>query len=140
MIVRRKSPSFAANQETTRDRRLTGVGIVKISLSRWIAMIVLGMLAGSYIHHDYERWSQRGREAFMAYQTQRFEHYMAVPRPLSVTMIGATFFTITVIAVYELIARLVSKLLDAGEPDLGGNQGQPSTQGTVGPNQPPANV
>jgi len=33
-----------------------------------ISAVLMGILLGSYIHNDYVKWGQRGREAFIAYQ------------------------------------------------------------------------
>jgi hypothetical protein len=79
--------------------------------NRAIAAAILGVMFGWYIHHDYTRWSQLGREAFIAHDVHRFDQYMAVPRPIGLTMFGAVVVAIGLFGLYELIAFVLSKIL-----------------------------
>lgn len=79
--------------------------------SRAISAMAIGILFGSYVHYYYVSWGMRGREAFIAHQMQRFDHYMANPQPLLLTILGTTILTLGALALYEAIAFVVSKLL-----------------------------
>ena len=68
------------------------------------------------MHYDYMHWGHRGREAFIAFQLNRFDTHMLNAPPLLVTVAGATIFAIGALGVYELIARLVSIILNAVNP------------------------
>jgi hypothetical protein len=76
--------------------------------SRVLAAALVGVLFGSYMHHDYARWGQRGLQQFIAHQTLRFELYMASPKPAVLTIVGATIFVFGVAGFYESIALLFS--------------------------------
>ncbi|MGD0955697.1 MAG: hypothetical protein ABR953_02565 [Candidatus Acidiferrales bacterium] len=54
-------------------------------VGRIIAVLLFGLAIGFYFHHDHVTWNQLGREAFLAYQSQRFDRAMAVPDPLGLT-------------------------------------------------------
>jgi hypothetical protein len=40
----------------------------RVSIGRVAAAALIGLALGFYVHHDFVAWSQRGREAFMAYE------------------------------------------------------------------------
>jgi hypothetical protein len=74
-----------------------------------LSALGMGILFGWYIHHDYVKWNRLGREAFSAYQLNRFDHYMASPRPIALTLFGAVIVVFIFLGVYELIALALSK-------------------------------
>jgi len=78
-----------------------------------IAAIAMGAMFGSYIHYDYVRWGQRGREAFLAHQTQRFDQYMATPHPTMATVFGAIIAIVGALAIYEALAFVLATVLKA---------------------------
>jgi len=80
-------------------------------IGRMIAAIAMGAIFGSYIHYDYVRWGQRGREAFLAYQTQRFDQYMANPRPAIATVFGAIIAIVGALAIYEGLVFVLATVL-----------------------------
>ena len=80
-------------------------------INRVLAVALVGVTFGWYTHHDYLRWSQLGREAFIAHQVHRFELYMAVPRPMVPTMLGGVVVAVGLFGGYELIVLLLSKVL-----------------------------
>jgi hypothetical protein len=86
--------------------------------SRIVAIVVLGMLGSAYMQHDYHRWSERGRDAFIVFQNQRFDRYIASPRPFLFTAVGVTVFVCVFIGIYEFIVRTVSSLLGAEDPGV----------------------
>jgi hypothetical protein len=78
-----------------------------------IAAIIFGILLGSYIHSDYVRWGSRGEAAFLAHQTQRFDHYMATPQPMLQTVLVSTIVVVGALAIYEGIAFVLAAILSA---------------------------
>jgi tetrahydromethanopterin S-methyltransferase subunit E len=86
--------------------------------NRLVAAVTLGVLVGAYIRHDYMKWNRLGREAFIAHQAQRFDMYMATPRPALPTIIGAVLIVIGLVVVYEAIVAVISKISESGESQL----------------------
>jgi len=84
---------------------------------RMISAVLMGIVLGSYIHNDYVKWGQRGREAFIAYQTQRFDQHMAHPHPTMATIIAAILFVGVFLAVYEILAFILSRILGSPSGD-----------------------
>ena len=83
------------------------------------AAIVVGFLFSLYVRHDYVHWGRLGREAFIAYQMQRFDHYMAQPQPLSSIVFGVSIVAIAVFTVYELIALGLAKISNPTASQVG---------------------
>jgi hypothetical protein len=88
--------------------------------SRIITIVLFGVLFGSYIHRDYANWNLRGREAFLAHESQRFDRFIAKPHPRVFTVIGATITVAGIFGIYELIALGLSAALKA--MDSGGGK------------------
>ncbi len=84
-------------------------------IGRFIAAVLIGMLFGSYIHHDYVKWSQRGREAFIAYQTHRFDRFMLSPHPAIATVFTFTFLMVIFLGIYELLAAVLLRMIGSTE-------------------------
>jgi hypothetical protein len=80
-------------------------------INRVGAAVILGVTFGWYTHHEYVRWNLLGREAFIAHEVQRFEQYMAVPRPMGFTIFGGVVVAIGLFGIYELLVLLLSKAL-----------------------------
>lgn len=89
---------------------------MKLSLSRMISALVMGILFGLGIHQDHLKWNRLGREAFSAYELRRFDHYMASPRPIA-TIVGAIIVVPLFLALYELVALVFSKVVK-GDPQV----------------------
>ncbi|MGO9795126.1 MAG: hypothetical protein ACLPLZ_03400 [Terracidiphilus sp.] len=64
--------------------------------------VALGVLSGQAITRDYAKWHVLGREAFLAYQGNRFDRYMAHPAPGALHIITFTLITVTFLAMYEV--------------------------------------
>jgi hypothetical protein len=80
-----------------------------------VAMLVMGILVGVYRYHDYLTWNQRGKDAFINHQLQRFDRYMAHPHSLIFTMVSTAVAYVLILGVYELIAAVVSKFLPSSQ-------------------------
>lgn len=92
------------------------ISIVKpTQMARILSALLLGVLFGYYIHYDYLRWNQRGREAFLLYQGHRFDQSMAVVRPTALTVISITIVMVIAFAIYELVAAILSKIIGSGD-------------------------
>jgi len=64
--------------------------------------VALGVLSGQAMTRDYAKWHALGREAFLAYQANRFDQDMAHPTHNALHIIFFTLLTVTLIAMYEL--------------------------------------
>jgi hypothetical protein len=82
-------------------------------LHRFTAALAMGAMLGGYRQHDYVKWGQRGREAFLAHQTHRFDLYMAAPHPAIVTVLGSTIVVLGALAIYEGLVLILSKVLSS---------------------------
>jgi len=82
-----------------------------------ISAVLMGIFLGSYIHNDYAKWAQRGRDAFIAYQTQRFDKQMAAPHPTIATIIASILFVVVFLAVYEILAYILSRIVGSPSSD-----------------------
>ena len=80
--------------------------------AKMCAAVLMGVLLGGYIHSDYVRWGSRGREVFMVHQVQRFDHYMAVPQPIAITLLSSIIATVGALAIYEAVAFVFSMILN----------------------------
>jgi hypothetical protein len=87
------------------------------AISRLLTAVLLGILFGSHMHHDYVMWNQRGRDAYISHQMHRFDIYMATPQAAGVTILGATFIAIGLFGVYEAIALGLSTVLKGALSD-----------------------
>ena len=67
-------------------------------------VIVLGVLSGQGITRDYEKWHALGRQAFLVYQENRFDRYMAHPGPGALRVLSLTILLVAVAALYEGLA------------------------------------
>ncbi|HXY78933.1 MAG TPA: hypothetical protein VEH47_08975 [Candidatus Acidoferrales bacterium] len=84
---------------------------------KFISAVVLGALFGSYIHHDYVRWAQLGREAFLAHQAARFNQYMSPPHPIALTVFASTVMIVGALAIYEVLAFALARMSGAMSGD-----------------------
>ena len=86
---------------------------------RFIAAVLIGILSGYYLNFDYVRWSQRGREAFLAYESHRFDRFMLSPRPAIVTVFVVSFVAVVFFGLYELLAAVLLKMFDPNASNSG---------------------
>jgi hypothetical protein len=77
-------------------------------LSRLMAILVLSGGANAYVSHYNMKWHNLGREAFLAYQSARFDRFMAHPRP---HFIGEILIIACLIGLYEAIVRIFRSML-----------------------------
>jgi len=79
--------------------------------SRIISALLFGISVGYLGYHNHMTWSLRGKEAFLAHQSGRFEKYMSNPSLSMCAMF--VIFTIGMIGLYELATLGVSRVLEA---------------------------
>lgn len=82
-----------------------------LSVPRIAAVVVMGILFGSYNYHNYTTWNLRGRDAFLSHELERFNKYMAHPHSILFTLTAATIACAFIFGFYELIAVAFLKLL-----------------------------
>lgn len=74
--------------------------------------VALGVLSGQAITRDYAKWHALGRDAFLAYQANRFDRSMAHPAPGALHVMTLTLLVVSLVAMYEVAsfwgARCVS--------------------------------
>lgn len=76
---------------------------------KFFLAVALGVLAGEAITRDYEKWHALGRDAYLAYESHRFDRYMAHPGPGAIHILTLTLVLLGVFAVYEGFAFAGSK-------------------------------
>ncbi|HEU5234437.1 MAG TPA: hypothetical protein VFU50_16375 [Terriglobales bacterium] len=86
---------------------------MKSSIHRAIATLVMGLIFGWYNHHEYLRWNQRGRDAFISHEQQRFNSFMVHPHSVMFTIANAIVGSAVVFVFYELIVIALSRLFPA---------------------------
>jgi hypothetical protein len=78
---------------------------------RVLAVLFLGVLFGVYKHAMQVRWAMRGREAFLADQSQQFDKGMMPPHGQLVSMVAGVILAAVAFGLYELIAAWITKAL-----------------------------
>ena len=82
-----------------------------LGVDRILSALLLALLFAAYIHHDYTKWTNLGRDAFLANQSNRFDHH--ITQSHWIPMIIGIFIVISVFLVlYELLAALFGKFLN----------------------------
>jgi hypothetical protein len=66
--------------------------------------VALGVLSGQTLTRDYAKWHALGREAFLAYQANRFDRDMAHPAPGILHIMTLTLIMVMFLAMYEIAA------------------------------------
>ena len=75
----------------------------------------MGVVLGCVLHFDYTKWHERGREAFLAFHAQRYDRCFSSEHSiLGSLLVGCVLMALT-LGAYELIARLCSWMVGAGE-------------------------
>jgi len=83
---------------------------------RLIVMLLFGALFGFYTRHDYAKWNQRGREAFLAMEGHRFDLNMADPKPLSANIFGGAIVALMLFGAYEGVVFSMSSIVGRAAP------------------------
>jgi hypothetical protein len=75
-----------------------------------IAVLIMGLGLGAWIHLDDLYWIRQGREAFLARQTHHFDRIMVMPHLSIGVMIVAIIITALFVGLYELLVAVISKV------------------------------
>jgi hypothetical protein len=73
------------------------------TLSRVIAGAIMVAIVASAINIDHVRRNHQGRDAFMEYQSERYDRYFAHPN-FNLSVVESVLLCGTFILVYEIIA------------------------------------
>ena len=92
-------------------------------IARGLAVLVMGLLFGSYIKHDYQKWRRLGRDAFIAHEMERFDRFIAPRSAFGVAAFGVIILTPFIFGLYELVAFVLSSALRSTIPDQTGPSG-----------------
>lgn len=79
--------------------------------SKIIAVLIVGLGLGTWIRLDDLYWIRHGRVAFLAHQAHHFGRLIALPYLSVRMMIDGIIFAVLFIGFYELMVRLISRLL-----------------------------
>ena len=66
----------------------------------------MGVVLGGLLHHDYIKWHERGREAFLAFHAQRFDRYFSGEHSTVGSVIAGCLLMALLLGLYEVVARL----------------------------------
>jgi Na+/H+ antiporter NhaD/arsenite permease-like protein len=69
-----------------------------------IFAVLLGFLLGASVHHNLIKQNQLGRDAFIAYQSSRFDRSMVHPHSALVYIAVSVFLFGLFFAVYEMVS------------------------------------
>jgi hypothetical protein len=69
----------------------------------------LGVLLGLCVYSGYARWNRLGIDAFLDFETNRFNKYMAHLRPEAITLVTWCLIALVAAGIYELIVAAVWK-------------------------------
>ena len=84
-------------------------------LSKIIAAGILAIIMGCFLHIAQQQNIQMGREAFLAKEAARYDkefHLSAHPSITLISEVIVSLFLYVLFAAYELIAFMVSKILE----------------------------
>ena len=79
---------------------------------RTISAAVLVLVLGVFFHVRGLQYGRMGREAFLAYQTKRYDRHYAFPEPWSSSIFPSVVLFGGFLATYELLSLGIIKILD----------------------------
>ena len=91
--------------------------------ARGLAVLIMGLLFAAYINHDTQRWRRLGRDAFIAHELERFDHFIAPSDSFGVVFFGAIILVPFIFGLYELVFFILSVALKSATPDQVGAPG-----------------
>jgi hypothetical protein len=80
-------------------------------IARSIAVLLLSILFGYYIHRDERETRQLGREHHLAQEAQKFDKLVSDPTPLPAMIFGGVLVLGFFVLVYEVVALGISVVL-----------------------------
>jgi hypothetical protein len=91
--------------------------MIHVRLNKVLSALILGLLFAAHISHGYSKWGTLGRDAYLTYESGRFDRYMGPSHPLSATIFGTLAVVFFAAALYEGIAILLAKILPDRKAD-----------------------
>jgi hypothetical protein len=85
--------------------------IARNRLPRAGSAVLLGVLFGTWVHHDYVRWQHLGRSAFLSHQAVRFDKYVAVAPAELLLVFRYAILALGVWVCYQMLASGLAKLM-----------------------------
>ena len=78
-------------------------------IGKAVAVVVLTVLLSLVMHYYQTSRGQKGREAFLAREAERFDKHYAKPDPFTVNLIGCLLVAVPILGLYEGMAWIISK-------------------------------
>jgi hypothetical protein len=82
-------------------------------ISELVSVATIGFLYELWSNGQYLKWHSQGREAFLIYQSQRFDKFYANPHYTLLWILSYVVLAMLVFALYKGIAFVVAKTLSA---------------------------
>ena len=82
-----------------------------LRVNRIIAAVVVALLFGALIEHDYSKWGRMGRAAYLQYESGRFDRHMGPGHPIAGPVFGAFIVIMFAVALYEGLSAALAMLL-----------------------------
>jgi len=89
-------------------------------IARVIAVVLLGILFGYYIHYDERKTRQMDREQYIARETHKYDESKSDPTPLPAMIFGGIIVLGLFVAVYEVVVIIISGALKSKAVGTGG--------------------
>ena len=85
--------------------------MLQLRITKLVAVFLIGMTLGLYVYRDEVRWAERGRDAFLVFQTQRFSRTVMHPHHLLSVIFTGVLATAAFIGLYELLSAGLGKVI-----------------------------
>jgi len=85
--------------------------VMKLSIQRVIAAVVMGVSLGVYRYNMQLTWVRRGKDAFIADEMRAWDVYATYLHPLAFKMATGVILSALVFGSYELITLVLLRLL-----------------------------
>jgi len=89
-------------------------------IARAIAVVLLGILFGYYIHYDEGKTRKMGREQYVARETHKYDESKSDPTPLPAMIFGGVIVLGLFVTVYEVVVIIISGALKSKAVGTGG--------------------
>jgi len=84
---------------------------ITIGIERIVSALIIALLFGTYMHHDYTKWNFFGRDAYLAHEATHFDHSIAQPH-LGTPIFAAIIVFAAIFITYELLSAAFGKLFN----------------------------
>lgn len=80
-------------------------------IARSIAVVLLGILFGFYIHYAEQKTRQMDREQYLAREAHKYDESKSKPVPLPAMIVGSVIVLGLFVSLYEVVALIISGAL-----------------------------